>query len=84
MNNKQKKVSLKSRNKSFRFYEASEFWRTALVDIEVEFNENGIENFRNSDLSRNFFVPTYGCPGNSFSDEEIENLAAYLSSVPIK
>ena len=84
MNNKQKKVSLKSRNKSFRFYEASEFWRTALVDIEVEFNENGIENFRNSDLSRNFFVPTYGCPGNSFSDEEIENLTKKFSNFSAK
>ena len=55
-------------------YKAGPFWQRALDDIEKEFLLNGIKNFRGSDLNLNFFVPTYGCPGNGFTAKQKDNL----------
>ena len=73
MNNRLKKHFTAHQSNSSKLYKAGPFWQNALGKIEHEFNKNGIQNFRNSDLSLKFFVPTYGCPGNGFSEEEIQN-----------
>ena len=56
-------------------YKAGPFWENALKNIEKEFSQKGIENFRNSDLNLEFFVPTYGVPGNGFTKKEISSIA---------
>ena len=66
------------------FYEAGPFWQKALDDIEREFLLNGIRNFRGSDLNLNFFVPTYGCPGNGFTATQKENLIKKCSNLSKK
>ena len=55
-------------------YRAGPFWENALKTIEKEFYQKGIKNFRNSDFNLEFFVPTYGSPGNGFTKKEISSL----------
>lgn len=49
-------------------YKPTSFWKNACKNITDDIYEFGIENFR-SFKRPSFFVPTYGVPGNSFSDE---------------
>jgi putative sugar O-methyltransferase len=55
-------------------YKPGPFWENALENIAKNFVQNGIENFRNSILNLEFFVPTYGTPGNGFSKKQIDSI----------
>ena len=57
-------------------YRSSQFWEEACKQINTEISDGRIDQFRKLDTSLNFFVPTYGLPGNAFSDE---NISAILS-----
>ena len=52
-------------------YKSSQFWEEACKKINFEISNGKIDHFRKLETSLNFFVPTYGTPGNSFSDENI-------------
>ena len=55
-------------------YKPGPFWEKALEKIAKDFSQKGIENFRNSTLNLEFFVPTYGSPGNGFTKKQIDNI----------
>ncbi len=59
-------------------YRPSSFWDEASLSIVSELCTHGIENFRSLPNALGFFVPTYGTPGNGFSEEQsgglLENL----------
>tara|TARA_B100001093_G_scaffold513696_1_gene586137 strand:- start:538 stop:1581 length:1044 start_codon:yes stop_codon:yes gene_type:complete len=55
-------------------YKSSQFWEEACKKINFEISNGKIDHFRKLETSLNFFVPTYGTPGNSFSDENISNI----------
>ena len=50
-------------------YRPSAFWAEASATIVDELCVHGVESFRRLPKPLGFFVPTYGCPGNSFSRE---------------
>ncbi len=60
-------------------YRSSKFWEDACVDIFNNINDCGLESFRRDKDNLNFFVPTYGPPGNSFSENSIEELLGIFS-----
>ena len=74
MINRTKEDTNFSSNQTSLLYRAGPFWENALKNIEKEFSQKGIENFRNSDLNLKFFVPTYGSPGNGFKKKEISSV----------
>jgi putative sugar O-methyltransferase len=49
-------------------YRPSAFWAEASTSIVQELCAHGVENFRRLPKPLGFFVPTYGSPGNSFSE----------------
>ncbi len=53
------------------------FWEKALQKIAGNYISNGINDFRREDVNLNFFVPTYGPPGNGFIKEEISYLVSH-------
>lgn len=55
-------------------YRPGPFWEDALKNIAKDFFQKGIENFRNSILNLEFFVPTYGSPGNGFTKKQIDSI----------
>ena len=57
-------------------YQPSSFWRKALLDINANFVKKGISSFRREDINLKFFVPTYGPPGNGFSESDKSELAS--------
>ncbi|MDX1677269.1 putative sugar O-methyltransferase [Arsukibacterium sp.] len=59
-------------------YKPSSFWADASVRIAAALKENGVENFRRIAENLMFFVPTYGCPGNSFTPQMQNDLIAFL------
>ncbi len=58
--------------KQNELYRPTSFWADASSKMVADFSENGIENFRSLEMPLNFFVPTYGAPGNGFSPELLE------------
>ena len=72
--NKTKEAGALSPMQISSLYKAGPFWENALKTIEKEFSQKGIENFRNSELNLEFFVPTYGPPGNGFTKKEISSV----------
>ncbi len=59
-------------------YAPGKFWSKAIKTIADEYSVCGIKNFRNSKINLQFFVPTYGSPGNGFSLAEIDSIKAKL------
>ncbi len=55
-------------------YKPTSFWSNASQLIVNDINEYGIEHFRSLSSTLNFFVPTYGHPGNSYTKEISEAL----------
>ena len=55
-----------------------------MTDIAREFSEEGIENFRNSSLNLEFFVPTYGSPGNGLTKKQISTIVNNAAQFPEK
>lgn len=58
------------------FYAATPFWEVGARRLLEALDAEGIENFRNRGAPLNFFVPTYGYPGNSLSEAQIAALHA--------
>ena len=61
-----------------RVYQPSVFWENALDAIGRSYASNGIANFRRDKVNLNFFVPTYGTPGNGFEENTIEQIRSDL------
>ncbi|WP_346891639.1 putative sugar O-methyltransferase [uncultured Roseibium sp.] len=57
-------------------YAPTPFWADGARRLASDIKTNGIENFRNTGAPLNFFVPTYGYPGNSLNDQQIAALRA--------
>ena len=55
-------------------YEPGAFWKGALDKILKIYLEKGIDGFRSERVNLSFFVPTYGCPGNSFEMSFVEKI----------
>ncbi len=61
---------IKETNKSQKkIYQPSSFWEKASSKIHQEIINEGIANFRKLPTPLSFFVPNYGIPTNSFSNE---------------
>lgn len=56
------------------------FWEDASKKILNEIENHGIENFRRLKTSLNYFVPTYGIPGNSFNNKIKKKLTQILKT----
>jgi putative sugar O-methyltransferase len=61
-------------------YKPGIFWEDASKKILNEIEKHGIENFRRLKTSLNFFVPTYGLPGNSFNNKVKKKLTQILKT----
>ena len=59
-------------------FQPTPFWRDAAARIGAELAEGGYENFRRLAGPRDFFVPSYGSPGNGLSREDVRSLEATL------
>ena len=66
-------------NTQTELYRSSKFWEDACLRIYRNILDVGLENFRRDEDNLNFFVPTYGSPGNSFSKRSIEELLISMS-----
>ena len=67
------------------YYLPGLFWKGALEEIAENYIDKGIDNFRREDINLQFFVPTYGCPGNGFNKNEISYiLSQNFDSLSIK
>lgn len=63
-------------------YQPSEFWREASKSIVNEILDSDISQFRALPKPLGFFVPTYGCPGNSFNTNQVTNLIKNFEMSP--
>ena len=70
----------KSSKKNRKLYEPGIFWKKALEQIENRYIEKGIKDFRSDRLNLSFFVPTYGCPGNTFDNSFVEKIQKICKS----
>ena len=61
-----------------RVYQPGVFWENALNAIGRSYATNGIANFRRDKVNLNFFVPTYGVPGNGFEENKIRQIRREL------
>jgi putative sugar O-methyltransferase len=52
-------------------YQPTAFWADASEKMADQINTRGVENFRKLDLPLLYFVPTYGYPGNGFTQDHI-------------
>ncbi len=50
-------------------YKPTSFWNNASKQIVDDIEQSGVEHFRSLNSTLNYFVPTYGLPGNSFTKE---------------
>ena len=55
-------------------YKPTSFWSEATNLIVTELQKNGIERFRSLRNPLDFFVPTYGVPGNGYSNIMVDKL----------
>lgn len=65
-------------NAQDELYKPSVFWAEASKELVKEFDLYGLQNFRSLSSSLLFFVPTYGKPGNGFSEELIQRVGQAL------
>lgn len=61
-------------------YRPTSFWNNASKLIVSELEENGVEKFRSLDSILSYFVPTYGLPGNCFTQEIFDSLTENLKT----
>ena len=61
-------------------YLPGSFWNQALLEIAENYILNGIENLRNFHANLDFFVPSYGTPGNGFSEDKIIEIDSLISN----
>jgi len=67
------------KNKSQKeIYLPSSFWEKASQKIIEEIEDFGIENFRHLRTPLGFFVPSYGVPTNSFTEEARDKILSSL------
>jgi putative sugar O-methyltransferase len=59
-------------------YRPTSFWDEASLRIVSELCTHGVEHFRSLPNALGFFVPTYGAPGNGFSEEQSGGLLEKL------
>ncbi len=59
-------------------YRPSAFWAESSEQIVQELEASGIDQFRSLPKALGFFVPTYGSPGNSFSQKQADGLKSWL------
>ena len=59
-------------------FQATEFWRAASLQITDELRREGFHSFRRLSSTRNFFVPSYGPPGNILTETLVSQLEATL------
>lgn len=60
-------------------YKPGVFWQEASKDMIEQLNLQGLEGFRRLSTSLNFFVPTYGYPGNALSEQTMQSWQAWLT-----
>ncbi len=65
-------------------YRSTSFWEEACINISQDIDKSGLDNFRSNETNLNFFVPTYGHPGNSFSKEMTEDILNLLEKKDLK
>ena len=64
-------------------HQPTEFWSEASAHIAAELRRDGFANFRSLPSPRNFFVPSYGPPGNLLAPDEVNALEkVILASTP--
>jgi putative sugar O-methyltransferase len=61
-------------------YQPTSFWENATQKIKNDIENYGIDNFRRLEAPLNFFVPTYGIPANSFSNNIAKKISEYLTA----
>lgn len=59
-------------------FQPTPFWRAASERIVAELVAGGFENFRRLSAPRDFFVPSYGPPGNMLSSAQVDQLEALI------
>lgn len=62
------------------FYKPTSFWDNASRIIVSELEEKGVEKFRSLNSTLDYFVPTYGLPGNCFTKEIYDSLTNTLKN----
>jgi putative sugar O-methyltransferase len=62
-------------------YRPTSFWDEASQLIVDEIEANGIETFRSLSTILDYFVPTYGVPGNAYTPEIVESILANFNAV---
>lgn len=67
---------MKSQNELYR---PTSFWDEASQAIVDDIELYGIDKFRSLSTPLSYFVPTYGLPGNSFSEEDTSRLIASMN-----
>jgi putative sugar O-methyltransferase len=65
-------------------YRPTNFWTEASKPIINDLIQFGFQNFRNLASTRNFFVPTYGYPGNALSEYDMEKLTKMVDQIAEK
>ena len=61
-------------------YKPTSFWDKASQLITADIEKNGIEQFRSLPTALDYFVPTYGVPGNSFTKNMVVELIDLLKN----
>lgn len=64
----------KDMDKQDSFYKPTAFWKKAQEILVKDIVKKGLESFRAGGAACDFFVPTYGTPGNGLSSEFIAKL----------
>jgi len=59
-------------------FQPTPFWRAASERIITELVTGGFDNFRRLSAPRDFFVPSYGPPGNMLSSAQVDQLEALI------
>lgn len=65
-------------------YRPSAFWDNASARIAAVFVDEGIATFRRQKLPLGFFVPSYGVPGNCFTQSQVEEVRGALTDTTSK
>jgi putative sugar O-methyltransferase len=65
-------------------YAPTPFWAEGAQRLVADITEGGIENFRAAGAPLNFFVPTYGFPGNSLPQDRLEALRGEMAQASSK
>lgn len=59
-------------------YRPTVFWDAASTTIVGELAQQGVGKFRSMPCALNYFVPTYGVPGNSFDEQAAAGLVDWI------